>query len=132
MITPEKGVFYCFSDQTGGDQLQLVAHIRQCGVKDAAQWIAGDTADRPTGRRAEPMEREGAERGFQPLDYLDPDHAAVLALGFEPEDARALGIGYAPRGVLRGTVAVPVRNADGSIAGYLGITEATLPPRWHL
>jgi hypothetical protein len=47
--------------------------------------------------------------------------------------AQALGIGYAPRGVLRGTVAVPLRKADGAIAGYVGLTEITkLPPKWHL
>jgi hypothetical protein len=33
---------------------------------------------------------------------------------------------------MRGTVAVPVRLPDGSLAGYVGITEAKLPTKWHL
>ena len=32
---------------------------------------------------------------------------------------------------MRGFVAVPIRLEDGTLAGYIGITEATLPPRWH-
>lgn len=128
VITPEKGVYYCFADGKGGDAIALVAHVNGIGVKEAAAWIAGDT---PV-REAVPKEKKGSERGFKPLDYLDPEHEAVAAVGFDPGDATALGIGYAPRGVLRGTVAVPVRSDDGSIAGYIGITEAKLPPKWEL
>jgi hypothetical protein len=69
--------------------------------------------------------------GFAPLDYLEPSHEAVEAVGFDPIVAEALGIGYAPKGMLRGTVAVPVRLPDGSLAGYIGITEAKLPTKWH-
>lgn len=126
VVTPEKGVYYCFTEAKGGDVIALVGHVRGLSAKDAAAWIAGDTPERET----VPRERRG-ERGFKPLDYLDPDHEAVAAVGFNPGDARALGIGYAPRGVLRGTVAVPVRHADGTIAGYIGIQEARLPPKWE-
>ena len=126
VITPEKGVYYCFSDGKGGDVIALEGHVMGLGVKDAAAWIAGDTCHKD---KTDPKERRGDERGFKPLDYLDPEHEAVLAVGFEPDDALALGIGYAPRGVLRGTVAVPVRNDDGTIAGYIGITEAKTAPQ---
>jgi hypothetical protein len=37
----------------------------------------------------------------------------------------------ANRGIMRGHVAVPIRLQDGTLAGYIGITEAKLPPRWH-
>lgn len=120
-VTPSKGVFYCFSDQKGGDVLALVAHIRDCSVKEAAQWLSGD----------KPAKEKKGDKGFKALDYLVHDHEAVVALGFEPDDAERLGIGYAPRGVLRGTVAVPVRLQDGTLSGYLGIQDATLPPSWR-
>lgn len=125
VITPDKSVYYCFSDGKGGDQIALVAHIRGCSIKEAASFLAGNKPE-------EKKSKEGHERGFQPLDYLQHDHEAVLAVGLEPDDAEALGIGYAPRGVLRGTVAVPVRLSDGKLAGYIGITEAKLPPSWKL
>lgn len=128
VITPEKGVYYCFADGQGGDVIALVGHINGLASKQAAEWIVGNSQPK---RETDPKEKKGSERGFKPLDYLDPEHEAVMAVGIDPDDAAALGIGYAPRGVLRGTVAVPVRNDDGSIAGYIGITEAKLPPKWE-
>lgn len=124
VVTPEKGVYFCFTDGRGGDQLQLVAHAKGISVKDAAAWLQG----------AEPAKEKkgkGAGKGFAPLDYLEHDHEAVIALGFEPDDAERLGIGFAPRGVLKGTVAVPVRLSDGTLSGYVGIQEAKLPPSWR-
>lgn len=128
VITPDKGLFFCFSDQKGGDQLALVAHVRGGSVKDAAAWLYGSPEKVNT-----PKEKAVPGEGFKALDYLEPDHEAVIALGLEPDVASALGVGYAPRGVLRGTVAVPIRRPDGEIAGYIGLTEiAKLPPRWTL
>ena len=118
-------MYYCFSEAKGGDCIALAAHIKGCSAKEAAQFLSGYVPEEKTDQRPEPSQ------GFKPLEYLDPDHEAVEAVGFDPEDAKSLGIGYAPRGVLRGTVAVPVRNTDGSIACYIGVTEAKLPPKWH-
>jgi DNA primase len=39
VVTPNKGVFYCFSAKGGGDQLALMAHIRDCGVRQAAEEL---------------------------------------------------------------------------------------------
>lgn len=128
-ITPSKNVWYSFPLQRGGDVLALVQLINDCDVKEAARFLAGtaplETAEPPSPER-------GAERGFRPLAYLEADHPAVVALGVQPEDAKSLGIGYAPRGMLRGTVAIPIRTDDGMLAGYIGITEAKLPPKWEL
>lgn len=129
VITPAKQVWYSFALQKGGDVLALVQLVNDCTPKEAAHFLAGDTV--PLERRSQrPSKQSEAERGFRPLDYLDPDHAAVEALGMAPEDAAALGWGYAPRGVLRGTVAVPIRLEDGTLVGYIGIEECKLPPKW--
>lgn len=124
-VTPTKGVWYCFTAAKGGDVLALVAHVQGCSVKEAAQWLSGPQPAKEKKGEKKP------DKGFAPLDYLAHDHEAVVALGFEPDDAERLGIGYAPRGVLRGTVAVPVRLADGTLSGYIGIQDATLPPSWR-
>lgn len=39
VVTPEKNVFFCFSQKKGGDVLNLVAHIKQCSIKEAAEFI---------------------------------------------------------------------------------------------
>ena len=131
VVTPSKGVWYSFGLQKGGDVLALVEVVNECSTKEAAQFLAGDTVP-PERRTTRQSKESAAERGFRPLDYLEPDHPAVEALGMEAEAAEALGVGYAPRGVLRGTVAVPIRLEDGTLSGYIGITEAKLPPKWNL
>lgn len=65
-----------------------------------------------------------------PID--NAGHDAVLAVGFDPEDAQTLGIGYAPKGMMRGLVAVPIRLPAGELVGYIGIEEARLPKSFHL
>lgn len=122
-------MFFCFAAQQGGDLIQLAAHIRKCDAKDAALWLDGTNGS--SARNQAPSEKERGPEVLAPLSYLEHDHVAVEALGFTAEDAKALGIGYAGKGILRGTVAVPVRLEDGKLAGYIGITEAKLPPRWH-
>src|SRR5688572_10518850 len=46
-VTPGKG-FYCWGVREGGDLLQLIAHVRQCDVKDAARWLDGGTSSSGT------------------------------------------------------------------------------------
>lgn len=127
VITPEKNVYFCFTEGKGGDVIALAAHVKGIGVKQAAEWLQGSDSQNAKEKttKGEPSE------GFKPLEYLQPDHEAVLALGFEPGDAERLGIGYCPRGILRGKVAIPVRLANGKLAGYVGVTEVALPPAWR-
>lgn len=131
-ITPAKNLYYCFAAQKGGDQIALVAHVRDESPKDAAQWLHGLVHATSTVPSTSTSKSKDHAEGFQPLDYLEPGHDAVQAVGFDPETAQALGIGFAPKGILRGLVAIPVRLEDGSLAGYIGITEAKLPSKWHL
>ena len=132
-ITPARNLFYCFAAQAGGDQLALVAHIREVSMKEAAEWLTGTVQNgTSTSTSTSTVSKKDASGGFAPLDYLQPDHDAVAVVGFDVDTAKALGIGYAPKGILRGLVAIPVRLEDGTLAGYIGITEAKLPPRFHL
>lgn len=134
-ITPGKG-FYCFGAQKGGrDAIALVAHVRDCGMKQAAQELweryctpsgKGSSKEEVPGTVPQSAEAKETQK-FQPLAYLRADHEAVEAVGFDPAIAQRLGIGYAPKGVLRGTVAVPIRDESGELIAYIGITEATLP-----
>jgi len=130
-ITPAKNLFYCFAAQSGGDQIQLAAHVRNVSNKEAAEFLMGTVQVQKPGTVASTVSKDQAS-GFQPLDYLQADHDAVAAVGFDAETAQALGIGYAPKGLMRGMVAIPVRLEDGSLAGYIGVTEAKLPPKFHL
>jgi DNA primase len=130
-----KASFYCFSDGKGGDLISLTAHIRGCSQREAAQELAEHF------RIAQPKQEEApkpqatttAGGGMKPLDGLEHDHPAVEAVGFDPTDAEALGIGFCSKGIMRGLVAVPIRLENGDIAGYLGLNDiAKLPPQWRI
>ena len=124
VVTPEKGVFYCFTNQKGGDLIALAAHINECGMRDAAEFIHSSSTVPP-----EKVKETNHNEKLQPLPYLEYDHPAVVALDLDPDKAEELGIGYAPKGVARGNVAIPVRDEHGHLHGYLGVQELTFIPK---
>ncbi len=120
VITPGRGVFYCFAPQCqkGGDLIELVAHCRQIATRDAALEI-----------QAAFSTKSAPPEGFDKVaGYLEPEHAAVQALGLTKEAAVTLGIGYAGRGIMKGRVLIPLRTADGALAGYAGYSTTLDPP----
>jgi hypothetical protein len=124
VITPAKGCYYCFGDcRKGGDAIALVAKAKDLSAKDAAEAIArhfgGEQKGTVPDRSPQPMREE--KGALRPLDYLQSDHEAVRALGLSEETAKAFALGYAPRGILRGRVAVPIRDASGVLLAYCGI-----------
>jgi DNA primase len=123
VITPAKQLWYCFAPkcQKGGDLIELAAHCLKLETREAAIEIQKAFNQKP-----EPPE------GLQKVaEYLEHDHGAVEALGLSEGLATALGIGYAPKGILKGRVLIPLRTADGTLAGYAGYSE-TLEPKLKL
>lgn len=123
VITPAKGLWYCFAPecQVGGDVIELVAKVKQVTARNAAIALQEHLI-------ATPKKPEVTAQELRPLDYLESGHALVQALGFLPEVADAIGIGYAAKGIMRGRVAVPLRTADGTLVGYAGINPDLQPP----
>jgi DNA primase len=137
VVTEGKG-FYCWGQRKGGDQIALAAHVLELPAKEAAQELAvragivpvheRDSTSGTVRSRTVPQSETGKEtQKLQPLSYLEPDHEAVDAVGFDPAFCKAHGIGYAGKGVARGYVLVPFRDEDGVLLGYVGVTEAWLP-----
>jgi DNA primase len=138
VITPAKGLFYCFSQGIGGDLISMWGHTQKCSLADAGRQIEAafriGNVTSQTSARVAPVTVPDTppaptQMGLKALDYLEPDHPSVTAAGFDPEEAKALGIGYAGKGLMRGTVAVPIRDDTGTLLGYIGVTEARCPPK---
>ena len=110
VLTPEKGLAYCFGHREGGDQIWLAAHVMGVSQKDAALHIQSRFHGYTGDKRGLP------ENG---LDYLDYGHITVKALGLSPEKAEALGIGWAPRGTMRNRLLIPLRDTSGKLLGYI-------------
>jgi DNA primase len=130
VITESKKAFYCHSARKGGDVIALVSHIEDLPPKEAAFFIAEhlgtgtSTEDGTVPRNStSPEERpitKGAERVLQPLTYLDAVHEAVEALGVSEATCEHFGAGYAPKGILRGRLAIPIHDLTGNLVAYCG------------
>lgn len=129
VVTEGKG-FYCFPSKKGGDQIALAAHILDLRVKEAAEWLGGkvqvpnSTVPRnstvpgtvPESERG----KDQGERTLQPLSYLQTVHEGIQALGVSKETLEHFQSGYAPKGILRGRLAIPLRNSTGTLVAYVG------------
>jgi DNA primase len=136
-ITPAKNAYYCFGAHAGGDVIALVAHIRDCSMKEAAIFLADkEESDEAPGSSADPKttgpeeRRKGNEerRLLQPLAYLEPAHPKVQALGLTEETCQAFGAGYAPKGIMRGRLAIPIHDWGGGLIAYCGRSVADDSP----
>jgi DNA primase len=119
------GAFYCESCRENGDAISLYAHIKQCSNYDAALALAehfGIT------NSPQPPQKAAGER-LKPLDHLNTIHPAIELLGLTAEVCEALGIGFAPKGLMAGRIAFPLRLPDGELVGYAGLaTKAEQSP----
>jgi DNA primase len=131
VVTPAKGLFYCFAKKTGGDVIALTAHIRGISVKEAADQLdrALGTVQNSTGtvsklRATAPQAQEARKQpAFDPEAYaarLDASHASLAPLGLSAETLKAWKAGYSNSGTNRGRLAIALHNRDGNILGFAG------------
>ena len=59
-----------------------------------------------------------------PLDFelkgLDPHHPYLADRGLEPETVAHFGLGHCAKGLMKGRVAIPVRDEQGRLVAYAG------------
>jgi DNA primase len=123
VVTPDKGVFYCFARKSGGDMIELVAHMRGYAGEDRVARAGLDIANHfgighSSPKRA--IEQQQSAGPLRPLDYLDPEHASLRELGLSKETCEHFGAGYAPKGIMRGRLAIPIHDAEGKLLAYCG------------
>lgn len=109
VITPEKSAWYCFPAKQGGDIIALTSHILGISQKDAGNHLAP--------LLGKPVETEDK---LEPLQYLEMDHECFPALGISKETCFHFGAGYAPKGIMRGRLAIPIHDLNGKLVAYCG------------
>lgn len=129
VVTEGKG-FYSFPSQKGGDVISLVAFVKKITAKEAASHIAANISGGNvpgTGNVPDKVQvpvtaslNEPPPRTLKPLDYLLPEHEAVQALGISADTCKLFGAGYAPKGIMRGRLALPIHNRQGQLLAYCG------------
>jgi DNA primase len=131
IVTPAKGLFYCFAAKIGGDLIALTAHIRGTAVKAAADELnrAFGTVQNSTGtvsksRATVPQAQEARKQpAFDPEAYaarLDATHASLAPLGISAETLKAWKAGYSNAGTNRGRLAIALHDRNGNVLGFAG------------
>ena len=98
VLTPARGLFYCFDAKVGGDCLALVQHITGLDVQDAAAFLspharAAHDSPVPEQKKAAATKKETA---FDPVAFASKLQFTdeVAELGISEEDATRLQIGF--------------------------------------
>jgi DNA primase len=126
VLTPSRGLFYCFDAKVGGDCLALVQHITGLEVQDAAQFLAPKEATVPQkteagNNRSQPKRETKKETAFDPAAFASkltyPDD-----LGISEEEATRLGVGEH-----RGKLYVALRDEFGFTTGFVAVENPTFP-----
>jgi DNA primase len=130
IVTPSKNEWYCHGDcKEGGDILSLISKVDQCSVKEAALDIASKfsfngtpkNGKRPTQPKSKPEKSPQSNgEGLQPLSYLESDHSLLEEQGLLSDTCEHFGAGYAPKGIMRGRLAIPLHDLDGRLLAYCG------------
>ena len=134
VITASKSVFYCFAAGEGGDVIALTAHIKGISMKEAAEFLvisltkSSELALTNSQATVPSTVPEKKKAGFNPLTYLVANHPSVQALGISPETALHFGAGFAPKGIMRGKLAIPIHDAQGQLVAYCGRTVSDENP----
>ena len=133
-VTPSKNLSGCFNcrdnkrERYWWDSIGLVQAVKELpDALTAAKWLDGDTEPPVVGGTV----KEPVAHGMKPLDNLNAECPEVELLGFEIEDAKRIGIGFQSKGTMQGHVLIPIRLEDGTLIGYLGVTDCLLPKSWQ-
>ncbi|MBR1146690.1 hypothetical protein [Bradyrhizobium sp. AUGA SZCCT0431] len=122
-VNTDRNIAFCHTAKAGGDILSLVSHVKELSLKEAADWLSKPNSPALASKRP-----QDERNGFKPLEGLEADHPAVEVTGLDPFIAARAGIGYANKGVLKGTIAVPVWDMEsGQLLGYIGCVDFIVP-----
>jgi DNA primase len=140
-----RNIWNCFGPCRGGNILDFVAQKEELSIRDAALLIADrfalKSSEKPRERHAHEALKENAsgQRGesapaaasakpagenkplpFAGLKNLNPEHGHLRRFGLKPETLKHFGAGYCGAGIMKGTLAVPIHNAEGELVAYAG------------
>ena len=102
--------------------ITLASLVRGCTPREAAEFLAEKSglitpATNSSNSSPQPTLVEGK---LKPLDYLQAEHEAVQTLGVSLETATHFGAGFAPKGIMRGRLAIPLHDSSGILLAYCG------------
>jgi DNA primase len=138
----ERGIFQCFGCGAKGNILEFVALMRNTNPTDGAalRKVALDLQKKfcnGAACEAEKAKEKETKPDLPavvnaPLDFelknLDVTHPYLPGRKFTLETIVHFGLGFCKRGMLKDRIAIPLRDAEGSLVGYAGrvVDDATI------
>jgi DNA primase len=138
-----RGVFHCFACGAGGNVLDFVAAMEGCSIREAAlrlqsthgdglggnaSWVAAGSSET---RKLVTKKREVNP----PLHFalhLDPVHPYLAERGIDRATSSYFGVGYfRGTGLMRGRIAIPIRDHEGRLVAYCGRAIDGASPRYR-
>ena len=139
----DRNIWHCFSKcKKGGNQIDLVAAKENIPIRDAALKLQAHFLSTTTTKpAAAPASTPGAAptpsvptppaapsdpepEGNPPLDVkldLKSDHPHLIQdRGLQLVTAQHFGLGYCARGIMKGMIAIPVHDEEGTLVAYAG------------
>jgi DNA primase len=139
IITPSKGLFYCFKAKKGGDLITLVSHCHGISPRDSGEELAkvymgNSWKEEPKAELKPNAPKETG--GFNPLKYiktLRTEQEDVSEFGIIAELCEeVVGMGLCTKGINRGKLAIPLRKEDGTIVAFIGVSgDVSAPKKWR-
>lgn len=134
-----KGIFQCFGCQAQGNVLDFCIRMEGFDPENSREFRQGalKVQERFSGKSPAPlMVHEKGESSSvvqeasvkrvvnAPLDFelknLDANHAYLQARKLSLETIERFGVGFCPRGMMQGRIAIPLHNQAGQLIGYAG------------
>ena len=141
-VSPQKGLFFCFSCKKGGNVLDLVRELEGGSVRDAAlllrdSFLSGEGEPPPSpAAKVQPARKSKAEKPEEdeekaaapeinpPLGFslrVDPDHEYGQSRGMGSSVFEYLEAGFClSKGLFAGTFVFPLHNERSELVGYAG------------
>lgn len=136
------GNYHCFSCKAKGTIYQLVAHARECDLREAHDFVeqAGRGFEPPRARARVVARAPDVMRG----GFAYPDEIVTLPLeewdtlprryaidrGLTAEEVELHGIGFAVDGPLAGRIVFPFRDSAGRVVSYSARTFVDEEPKY--
>lgn len=132
-INTQKKVFNCFGCHASGNVLDFVATMEKVSIKKAALlvqgWLNMDTGEKtpynanksltenPKVTKSEEIEPNKPLKFNLKLEY---NHSYIIERGLNETIARDFEIGYCSRGLMKGRIAISIRDENNQLVGYAG------------
>jgi DNA primase len=134
-VSLSKNCWNIFGSDLGGNVLDFVVAMESCDLKTAAKhlqdWfnlepgalpkkpITPPTKPKVQQEKDESEPRVNSLLSFE-LNHLDPDHEYLSERGFTSECIQHFGLGFCEKGIMGGRIAIPIRNVQAQLVGYIG------------